>query len=116
MINDIMSHVNYFCPQESSAAEIWASNVDQSQPLAEIEQQGYDWLMQKDCMTESTMDEEYYYDDDEMWQEEDEPEFNSKEDLYWYFISHVNMTCPQHYNSASEWADNLDYDITIEEM
>jgi hypothetical protein len=44
------------------------------------------------------------------------PEFNSTEDLYWFFIQHVEMNCSHHYYAAQMWADDLDETLSVEDM
>jgi len=92
------------------------------------------WMEKHDCQEDGDMyywDDEmdgdmYYWDDEEDWTNwedekyyEDEymPEFNSTEDLYDFFISHVNMNCPQHSEAGYEWGEDIsDKEVTIEEM
>jgi len=66
-----------------------------------MEMQGEEWLMEHDCLRSNETNWESESDwsqwsGEEDWSDE-EMIFNSTEEIYWFFIQHVEMNCPQHY-------------------
>jgi len=79
--------------------------------VTEMMMQGEQWVEDHDCLIvdETDWDSESDWSNwsgESDWSDE-EISFNSTEDMYWFFIQHVEMNCPQHYEAAAQWADGV---------
>lgn len=99
LYTEFIKNVDEYCPSMYNDANEWANQQDQESDLEELKELGEEWL-EKNCWQKK-----------EDWEGDEVMDSFALVDAFW---EHVNEHCPEKWDSANLWGEQVNYEDSLE--
>jgi hypothetical protein len=97
MMDMYEKHIDEFCPEKWDSANEFAEGVDYEWEPEVLEAKAEAWAMENDCLGDDNKEMDTF-------------------DIVDMFWEHIEKACPEKWDSANEWASEVDFEWTPEKM